>query len=176
MNEIGKILHQGLRDTIASFCLTKATLDINGAGAATIKNTGTTTYLVDGVFKTKVALSAQSIAPTHDQLGNPVSSANPAYVQPAAKTAIYVVALNAGGTVAIVQGGYAGQEYQNVFNKEERVTSTGACPPLPAGYVAIGALKVATGASTTFTPGTTLLDAAGITVTYFDLAFLPETL
>ncbi len=52
----------------------------------------------------------------------------------------------------------------------------GDIPDEPAGYTAIGAIKVVTAAETTFTPGTTLLDAAGITATYFDVAVLPETL
>ena len=47
---------------IGSLCLTKATLAINAGSAATFKSTGTITYLIDGAFKTKAALSAQAFS------------------------------------------------------------------------------------------------------------------
>ena len=56
------------------------------------------------------------------------------------------------------------------------LTGTGGIPALPAGYCPIGAIKVKTAAATTFTPGTTALDAAGLTVTFTDLSQLPLTL
>jgi len=42
-------------------------------------------------------------------------------------------------------------------------------PEVPANKVAIGAVKIETGAATTFTPGTTALDAANITDTYYNI-------
>ena len=53
---------KALKDVLGNVCFSKATLAINAGGAATIKTTGTTTFTVGGIFYTKGALSAQSIA------------------------------------------------------------------------------------------------------------------
>jgi hypothetical protein len=165
-----------LRKLLGTLCLTKATLAINAGGAATVKTTGTTSYLVGGEFKTKAALAAQSIAVTHDEDGIAVANGIAAYVQPVSTTVIYVIALNAAGTVAVVQGSYAGQVQSYAGNLSRINTGAGGAPVEPEGYTAIGAIKVVTNGSTTFTPGTTLLDAAGLTVTYHDVSILPAAL
>lgn len=176
MTTLAQVNDAGLRRAMGDRCYSKATLAINAAGAATVKTTGATTFTVDGIFYSKAALAAQSIAVTHNLLGLAVSGAGAsgpgAYVQPANTTAIYVVALNKDGTVAVVQGGYNGQAVTLPGGIVS--TSKGEVPVVPAGYAPIGAIKVALGA-TTFTPGTTLLDAANVTVTYTDLSLLPAT-
>lgn len=176
MSDLNKLSVQALINALANRCHTKATLAINAGGAATISTTGVTTYTVGGVFKTKAALSAQSFAATHRADGKPVTTADPQYVQPISTTVIYVVALNAAGTVAVVQGSYEGQQLVYGSDLSKITTMGGGVPELPTGYVPIGAVKVVTDGSTTFTPGTTALDAAGLTVTFFDLAVLPTTL
>lgn len=176
MSELNKLFNQGEVDVIGNSCFSKATLAINAASAATIRTTGTTTYTVNGIFYTKAALSAQSFAATHRADGAAVTTADPQYVQPINTTVIYVVALNAAGTVAIVQGSFAGQQMTYGSDISKVVTMGGGVPTLPAGYTAIGAVKIATNGVATFTPGTTALDAAGLTVTYFDLARLPAQL
>jgi len=113
---------------------------------------------------------------THRFDGKPVTVADPAYVQPINTTVIYVLALNAAGTVAVVQGTYAGQQITYGSDLSKIVTAGGGVPNLPAGYTAIGAIKVVTNGVATFTAGTTALDAAGLTVTYSDLALLPVSL
>lgn len=176
MSELAKVVDQALVNVIGNACFSKATLAINAALAATIKTTGTTTYTVGGVFYTKAALSAQSFAATHRADGNAVSSADTQYVQPINTTVIYVVALKADGTVGVIQGSYAGQSMSYGSDISKVTLMGGGVPKLPDGYTAIGAVKVATNGVATFTPGTTALDAAGLTVTYYDLARLPATL
>ena len=176
MSDLSKISIQDVINALGGMCLTKGVLAINAASAATVKTTNALTYGVGGVLYTKAALAAQSIAPTHRFDGKPVTVADPAYVQPINSTVVYVVALNAAGTVAVVQGTYAGQQVTYGSDLSKIVTAGGGLPTLPAGYTPIGAIKVATNGSTTFTPGTTLLDAAGLTVTYSDLALLPVSL
>lgn len=176
MSDLSKITDQDTANAIGGMCLSKVTLAINAGGAATVRTTGACIYTVGGVFSTKAALSAQSVAPTHRFDGRPVTVADPAFVQPINTTVIYVVALNAAGTVAVVQGTFAGQQVTYGSDLSKIVTAGGGVPQLPAGYTAIGAFKVATNGVATFTPGTTLLDAAGVTVTYFDLALLPASL
>lgn len=176
MTTLTQVNDHGLRRALGDRCYTKATLAINAGGAATVKTTGATTYSVDGIFYSKAALAAQSIAVTHNLLGLPVSGASAsgpgAYVQPASTTVHYVVALNAAGTVAVVQGGYNGQAVTLPGGIVS--TSKGEVPVVPVGYAPIGVMKVVLGA-TTFTPGATLLDAANVTVTYTDISLLPAT-
>lgn len=82
---------------------------------------------------------------------------------------IYLLCINAAGTMSIVEG-------TAVLTAD--ITS-GKKPlnwPQPGAAVCpLGAVRVDTNASTTFTPGTTLLSAAGITDTYYDLFAVPDT-
>lgn len=162
-----------LRKLMGTRCHVKATLAINAGSAATIKNTGAIIFSVDGIMYTKAALSAQSIAITHDQFGRDVTTqpSLAAYVQPVLKTVYYVVALNAAGTVAVVQGSYAGQSI--TYNGQVYVAD-GAVPVCPDGYAPVGILKVALANAATFTPATTALDATDVTVTYYDVSVLPS--
>lgn len=169
----------GPQATAGNRCTSAHVLAINAGGAATVKTTGAIVHTLDGVTRSKAALSAQSIAVTHNYLG--VASAG--YVQPASTTVYYTLAVNAAGSVAVVQGAYFGQTFdtaptaslgQNSFGGA-RVTGDGAVPSVPAGYCPFGLVKVATNGSTTFTPGTTALDAAGVTASFFDLAVIPAS-
>lgn len=176
MSSIGNDSSAVDRKIHGNYCATKATLAINAGGAATVKTTGTTSYCIDGVFYNKSALSAQSIAPTHNCFGETVGGNQPAaYVQPANTTVFYVVSLNAAGTVAISQGSYVGQQIAYPYDLSKVLTGAGGLPVEPEGYTAIGVIKVATG-NVTFTPGTTALDAANVTATYYDVSRLPASL
>lgn len=161
-----------LRRLLGDRCYVYGTLAINAASAATVKTTGAVIYSVDGVMYTKAALSAQSIAITHDQFGRDVTvqPSLAAYVQPISSTVYYLLGLNAAGTVCTVQGGYSGQ---SITLNGQAFVSDGSMPALPVGYAPIGVVKIATNGSTTFTAGTTLLDAAGVTATYFNVSTLP---
>lgn len=72
-------------------------------------------------------------------------------VQAISTTLLYLVCVNAAGAVLTVVG-----------------TATDL-PAVPSGYCPIGAFKIVTDASHTFTPGTTDMSAAGITATFVDL-------
>lgn len=176
MSNLNQTNDAALRKLLGNVCMSKATLAINAGGAATVRTTGTTSFLIGGLYYTKAALAAQSMAVTHDEKGRPVAEGIAAYVQPINTTVIYVIAVNAAGTVAVVQGSYAGQ-VQNYPRDLSRVeTGAGGVPQEPDGYTAIGAIKMTTNGVATFTPGTTALDAAGLTVTYHDVAILPLAL
>ena len=176
MSSITSIVSADVRKVLMNRCLTKATLAINAGAAATIKTTGATTYTVDGVMYSKAALAAQSMAVTHGCFGEVVAAGPAAFVQPVLTTVFYVVALNAAGTVAIVQGCFAGQNITFANDLSKVIVGNGAIPDEPAGYTAIGVIKVALAGAATFTPGTTALDAANVTATYFDVTILPATL
>ena len=69
----------------------------------------------------------------------------------------YTISINTDGTVTATPG-------ENGVNW---------LPAIPAGEAIIGAVKVATNSTTTFTPGTTGLSKTGITDTYYNLSCVP---
>lgn len=184
MASLKEISNGQIRQCFGNSCLIKGVLAINGAGAATVKTTSALSYTVDGVYYNKNALAAQSLAPTHDAFGGAIGGQNlPSFVQPAGSTVYYLLSLDAAGNVYVSQGTYAGQSL--IYpDKQRQFAGTGNVPAEPKATAAgvllntcpIGMVKVATGPATTFTPGTTALDAAGLTVTYFDLEYVPSTL
>lgn len=176
MSKINKIGDAGLRSLLLNRTLSKATLAINAASAATVRTTGTLSYMLNGVFLTKAAMTAQSIAVTHRFNGDAVTAADPAYAQPALTEVFYVLALNAAGNVAVVQGSYAGQVIRFTNDRSKVYSGRGGLPDLPDGYVPFGVIKVVTSGAATFTPGTTALDAANVAATYYDVSVLPESL
>jgi len=155
---------KALKDVLGNVCFSKATLAINAGGAATIKTTGTTTYTVGGIYYTKAALSAQSIAIAANY--GPVNGTD-GYVQPVSSVVYYVVSLDAAGTVYVRQGSYLNQ----VLSSQGDL-GTGAIPDTLSTQTPIGYFRITTNGATTFTPGTTLLDAAGITAAYTDVALI----
>lgn len=166
-----------VRSLLGNASLAKGILAINAGGAATIKTTNALLFTVDGIQYTKAALAAQAITPTHNWL----RQAGGAYVQPANTSVYYTLGVNAAGTIAVVQGSYAGQTFGtdptvgvgSGSNMGTSFRGSGDIPDVPDGYTAFGLLKVVTGAAT-FTPGTTALDAANVTVSYFDVCLLPS--
>ncbi len=87
--------------------------------------------------------------------------------QTALHTNVYLVQINKTGTISVVQG----KEVLSAALTAGRVTLT--WPVADEDYVAIGAIKVAAGASE-FVPGTTALTGGTVTVTYIDLFAVPE--
>lgn len=158
------VQHADLMAALGNVCFASATLAINAGSAATIKTTGTTPYTIGGVFYSKAALSAQSIAIAS---GYGPLQGGAGYVQPISTTVQYVVSVNAAGTVFVRQGSYSGQVLDTYGSKGD-----GSIPAIPLTETALGTFAVTTNASTTFTPGTTALDAAGITVVYTNRSIL----
>lgn len=163
---------------------TRAVLAINAASAATVKTTSALEYQVDGLMYTKAALSAQALTAlaTADFTGGAglpsggylqPSGSTAFYVQPASTTVYYVMVINAAGTVRVVQGTYTGQP---LSSQGLSATGRSIVPDVPDVWVPFGMIKIVTNSSTTFTPGTTALDAAGLTVTFYDVGVLPAAL
>lgn len=154
-------------------------LAATGGATATVQTTNPIVGRFGGVTRSRAALSAQSIAPTHNIFGN-VSTA--AYAQPASTTAYLVLGVNAAGTVCVVQGTFDGQILAPAptaglgafTNAGAQLVGDGRIPSLPDGFAPFGLIKVVTGASVTFTPGVTNLNAAGLTLTFWDIGLIPE--
>ncbi len=124
-----------------------------------VKTANTLTYLINGIFKSKGAT---------DNFWT-LGVAGSATVVAASMFQKYVLLIDDAGA-ATVQEGTAGQTAATVT--WTNVANLGPYSPIltmmgPNKAIA-GVLTVATAAATTFTPGTTLLGAAGITATYID--------
>lgn len=162
---------------LANMVFTKGVLAINAASAATVKTTNAIVYSVDGVMYSKAALSAQAFsalvaADLSSAFANYTqpSGLTGFYVQPASTTAFYVLAMNAAGTVRTVQGTY---DNQPLVPNVNTAVGKSIVPDVPPGFTPFGIIKIVLGA-TTFTPGTTALDAASVTATYYDVSVLGD--
>lgn len=141
-----------LMDRIRNMVLSSPGLQIGTTSKKAVRINATTVYLKDGIFKSKAAAEIAFTATTHD------IAANASSVQ----ECIYLLTINAAGTVTITKGDVA--------------TGSGNAkiPELPAqtdcvlGYVRIA---VAAG-STIFDATSDDLDAAHLTVTYYSTGFL----
>ena len=176
MSSLSNIQSAAVAKVLGDRCLGKITLAINAGGAATVKSTGAIIFSINGVAYTHAALSNQAITVTHGCFGELVAAYPAKYTQPVLTTVFYVLALNAAGTLAVVQGSYAGQSLTFGEDKSKVLIGTGAIPIEPDGYTAIGVIKVALAGSATFNPATTALDATDVTATYYDVSVLPASL
>lgn len=139
---------------------TKAGLAINAASAASIKTAAALSYTIGGIFYAKAALAAQALVSPPEAL---------AYgVQPINSTAYYLVSVDNAGNVYTTQGHWAGRLIPQTI-----AVGDGNIPEAPASRTPVGYIKVVTNGATTFTPGVTALDAAGLTVTFADIMVNP---
>lgn len=91
-----------------------------------------------------------------------------AAVQAVSTTCLYLICLSTAGTPSSVKG-------TEVLTADLTAGAAVLEWPLPlVDTCPIGVVQVATNASTTFTAGTTALDAAGITDVYLDLFSIPD--
>ena len=136
-----------------------------GAAAAAVSSTVTIPYIINGVFYSKAAVTSQvltGVTTTGPLVGGGT------YVQPAATTVYYVLALNAAGTLVVTQGSYSGQPLG-----QPAVYGDGSPPDVQdLTLCPVCVIKVVT-AGSTFTLGTTAL--TGIS-TFFNIASLPSGL
>jgi hypothetical protein len=176
MSSLSNIKSAEVAKLLGDRCMVKATLAINAGSAATIKSTGTIVYSIGGVMYSHAALSAQAITITHGCFGDLVANYPAKYTQPVGTTVFYLVCLDASGNVAVVQGNYAGQSLTNPNDLSKVLTGAGGLPVEPAGYTAIGVIKIALANAATFNPATTALDATDVTATYYDVSVLPASL
>jgi hypothetical protein len=141
---------------------TAGVLTINAATAATFKSTNAYSYICDGLFKSKAALAAQAFSAGHA-------------VQAIGQTQYYAVGLDAAGNVSTYQGAPASASAQAaaLAQGQPATSVVGAVPDVANGVTPVALIKVVT-TSAAFTPNVTALDAAGIAVSYFDVAVLPS--
>ena len=182
MSRLDDLNHAAIR-ALGNRSLNSAALAINAASAATFKTTATLNYTIDGVFYSKAAFTAQAFPAT-------------TYTVKQGYSTFFLVYLDAAGAVGVAQGvpfapetdpadGLTKSRAYRVLPSNLpggastiekggylRSHNSPLIPDLPDGCAPVGVIKVvATGAD--FVPGTTALDAAGITAAYFNLSSIP---
>jgi hypothetical protein len=173
MSKLSDLTNKSISDLLGNMTLNKAVLAINAASAATVKTTSAITFTNNGVLLTKAALAAQSVVATHFMNGKMAVTAS--QIQPISSTAYYTLGLDGSGNVCVSQGSVVGQNLSQ-FQMGVSAVGDGLVPDVPTGFTPFGVIKVVTNGATTFQIGTTALDAAGCTFTFFDVAVMPAGL
>lgn len=124
-----------------------------GTTKSKVKTAAAIDYCIDGQF--------YSVAATDDLFVHTDLT-----VQPTLSTKWYALCLDAAGAASIIQGP------NNLTAAVSAQTNKAALPEIPATKCLVGAIKVVSGAAT-YTPATTLNDAANITTTYWNLSAVP---
>lgn len=149
-----------------SACYSAGGLAINAGGAATVKTVNTVQIMFNGMMKAVAAASAIAFPS-----GLPI--------QPISSSWMYLVTVKFSDATKRIFGPteYLSAAGANLGNAVPGATTAKAIsqnmPRVPEGFVPIGVMRIVTDGVTTFTPGTTALDATGVTVTYTDLAGYP---
>ncbi|MCB1282362.1 MAG: hypothetical protein KDB18_12650 [Salinibacterium sp.] len=145
-----------------TLCLSKAGL-AEGTNAATIKtaapNGAGIDYAIEGILYHKADGDNVAMTAT-EQDGSTIT------VQPDLYTCLYLVQINAAGTISAVKG-------PQVLSADLAAGNAVLKWPTPLdGNCAIGAVKIVTDGGT-FTYGTTDLSGTGVTDTWYDLFGIP---
>ncbi len=151
---LGDIGTAAARNLLGNRCFGSGLLAISAVSAAKVKTvTNTIAYTIDGQIYT--------LAPTDNIAFTTLT------VQPVSTTCYYAVVVNAAGTPSIING-------TPVLTASITAgTDKALLPEIPGTQCIIGAVKVETDSTHTFTPATTELSAAGITDTYYNLSCAP---
>jgi hypothetical protein len=126
---------------------------------ADMKTTGTPAYKIAGVLYTATAQATLSM------------STLAASVIPSGYTAMVACLVNAAGTFSLQMGTPVPTTTTTTVNGVTTVTTN--YPQLPDfadTYCCVACCQITNGSASNFTPGTTYMDAAGITTVYKDLA------
>lgn len=137
-----------------------------GTTAGTIKTTVAVTYTIDGQFKLKAITDNIAIA----YVGPAVYSQNSTIANGGftggtnGSTRLYGIYLDGAGVVSILPG--------QIVDTAQLAAGTASLqfPDVPKSVCAIGVMRVAVTANTTFVPGTTALAATGVTTSFVNLS------
>lgn len=135
---------QNLQTSLVDCAMSSAGLAIKAGGSAVVKSVNTVNAFINGVLVTKAAADMAALVGTI----------------PTTKFGLFVFTLQADGTLTTRAGTLNGAAMANLV-----------FPEIPEGEVVIGFIVVENGAAGNFVGGTTALDAANVTVTYFDTPF-----
>lgn len=178
MSRLDDIFSGPIRKALGATTTSAHVLAATGGATATVATTGVVISQIDGVTRSRAALAAQSLAPTHSIFGE---ASTAVYAQPIGTTAYLTLGVSAAGTIAVVQGTFAGQNLVPsatsglgaLSNAGTNLVGDGSIANLPDGFAPLGLVKVVTN-SAAFTPGTTLLNVGTIAFSYFDIGLIPS--
>jgi hypothetical protein len=140
-----------------------------GTNAGTIQNAAAITYTINGEFKSKAITNnvAISYAGPAVYSQDAVASNGGFTGQVGGSTRLYGIYLDGAGNYSIEPG--------KVVNTAQLSAGTAPLefPGMQRGKACVGAMRVAVTANTTFVPGTTALNAAGVTVSFLNLSSIP---
>ena len=150
---LDELTHEADRRLEGTRCFNRAIL-AEGTNAATFKTTtNTLQYCIKGMMYDKAPEDNIPFSAGHT-------------VVPISSTCLFAVCVNSAEAVSTVQG--------EILTTADIVAGTVRAPDVDDDDLCvIGYIKVVTNGSTTFTPGTTDLGAAGITDTYSDASVPP---
>jgi len=148
-----------------SFALASGAL-ANGTGAGTIKTTVIIPYVLDGQFLSKAITDNISIADTEPTVYSAPSDGS-FTGKVGGSTRLYGLYLDSAGAVSVKAG--------PIVNSAD--LAAGLAPlqftaPIK-GKTCFGFVRIAVTSGTTFIPGTTALNAAGVTTTYLNVFSIP---
>lgn len=146
--------------------LGNAGLAINAGAAATWKmtNSAALVYVIGGQAYRKAAVTAQAVPSAISWTG----------VASTYNAGAFLITLDSSGTVTTIPSSVV-----STTASQAAAVAGISWPQVPVGSVVIGAIVISTStANTTFTAGTTALDAAGISVDYINVQgpFFPTVL
>lgn len=143
-----RLSHARDRAVLGAQCLAAAGLAV-ATDTTKVQSANAVDYVIGGKAYTKAATD-DLVAPSGDTQGKSTK-------------ALYLFTLDSSG---------------NPSAKQSKIKGSGedvSYPDLPDDEAPIGAIKVETNDSTTFEPGTTALNASGVTTTYIDLNRVPAS-
>jgi len=161
MFSLKDVKYEGMRNLLGNKSLSAGGLAIHGTNKENVLTAAIVTFTITCVFYTKAAtaevdLSALAVL-EEDGDADTIDALSAGY------TRVFLLVMNAAGTMKIVQG-------TDVANGGSAYS-----PACPDGHAPFGAIKVVNGSGSAFTLGTTALDAADITSTFKDLSHVPAT-
>lgn len=161
-----------------NFNLVSPALAAHGSNINLVLAVGTGAHIIDGRIYTRAAAASQAWTvsgepgPVSDGsfTGTTRSGVNAAGTTVVGSARIFLLCMNAAGTLKVVPGA--------VVDRAALAVGAAALPfpACPKDYVAFGAVRIdITTAGVSFTPGVTALNTAGITPTYINLFSVPAT-
>lgn len=140
--------------TSDGFCLGNAQLAEAGTLAGGIKTAQAIDYVISGIMYSKAITDNIALTACAQQA--------------ALTTCLYLITINAAGTVKCTKGTEVLTE-----TVKNGVTPL-ELPECPASEAPIGILKIRTDNSATFTAGTTDLSAADVVDTFYNIGWMPD--
>lgn len=140
-----------------------------GTNAGTIQNAAAITFTINGEFKSKAITNNAAISFTGPAVFSQESVAsNGGFTgQAGGSTRLYAIYLDGAGAYSIEPG--------KVVSTVELAAGSAPLqfPGTQRNKACVGAMRIAVTANTTFVPGTTALNASGVTASFLNLSSIP---